>query len=36
MQDVMKTYLKQRKIGRKQSYKNLAVFPVLSTGSGNG
>ena len=31
MQDVIKTYLKQVKIGRKQSYKNLTVFPVLST-----
>lgn len=31
MQDIIKTYLDQFKIGRKQSYKNLAVFPLLST-----
>ena len=31
MQDVIKGYLEQAKIGRKQSYKNLALLPLLST-----
>ena len=31
MQNVIKAYLDQFKIGRKQSYKNLTVFPLLST-----
>ena len=30
MPNIIKTYLDQFKIGRKQSYKNLAVFPLLS------
>jgi hypothetical protein len=30
MQDVIREYLKQAKIGRKQSYRNLAIFPILS------
>lgn len=30
MEKVMKDYLAEAKIGRKQSYKNLAVFPLLS------
>ncbi len=30
MQDVIRDYLKQAKIGRKQSYRNLAIFPILS------
>jgi len=29
--DVIKGYLEEAKIGRKQSYKNLALFPLLST-----
>jgi hypothetical protein len=35
MQNIIKDYLDQFKIGRKQSYKNLAVFPLLSTYSLN-
>ena len=31
MQEIIKGYLEQARIGRKQSYKNLAVFPLLST-----
>ena len=31
MQEIIKGYLEQAKIGRKQSYKNLAIFPLLST-----
>ena len=31
MEDIIKEYLKQVKIGRKQSFKNLAVYPLLST-----
>ena len=31
MEETIKTYLAQAKIGRKQSYKNLALFPLLST-----
>jgi len=31
MQEVIKAYLDQIKIGRKQSFKNLAIFPLLST-----
>ncbi|MBW2615736.1 MAG: hypothetical protein JRD02_06145 [Deltaproteobacteria bacterium] len=31
MQDIIKDYLDQAKVGRKQSYKNLAIFPLLST-----
>ena len=30
MQDTIKTYLEQAKIGRKQTYRNMTVFPVLS------
>ena len=30
MQETIKNYLEQAKIGRKQTYKNLAIFPVLS------
>jgi hypothetical protein len=30
MQEVTRTYLEKAKIGRKQSYQNLAVFPLLS------
>lgn len=30
MQEVTRTYLQKAKIGRKQSYQNLAVFPLLS------
>ena len=30
MQTVIQTYLDEAKIGRKQSYRNLAVFPLLS------
>jgi hypothetical protein len=30
MQEVIKDYLKPAKIGRKQSYRNLAIFPILS------
>jgi hypothetical protein len=31
MDTVIKNYLEQLKIGRKQSYKNLALYPLLST-----
>jgi len=31
MEDIINGYLEQAKIGRKQSYKNLAIFPLLST-----
>ncbi|MEJ2233521.1 MAG: hypothetical protein P8X67_06310 [Syntrophobacterales bacterium] len=31
MQTVIKTYLDEAKIGRKQSHRNLAVFPLLSS-----
>ena len=31
MEEAIKIYLEQAKIGRKQSYKNLAIFPLLST-----
>ena len=31
MQTFIKDYLEQTKIGRKQSYKNLALFPLLSS-----
>lgn len=31
MEEATKIYLEQAKIGRKQSYKNLALFPLLST-----
>ena len=31
MKDIIKNYLEQTKIGRKQIYKNMAVFPLLST-----
>jgi len=31
MKDVIKGYLGEAKIGRKQSYKNLTIFPLLST-----
>jgi hypothetical protein len=31
MQNVINEYLEQVKVGRKQSYKNLALFPLLST-----
>ncbi|MBW2072389.1 MAG: hypothetical protein JRI89_14185, partial [Deltaproteobacteria bacterium] len=30
MQTILQTYLAEAKIGRKQSYRNLAVFPLLS------
>ncbi len=30
MKEIIKDYLGQAKVGRKQSYKNLAVFPLLS------
>ncbi len=30
MEKIIETYLGQAKVGRKQSYKNLAVFPLLS------
>ena len=30
MQHIIKDYLEQAKVGRKQSYKNLAIFPLLS------
>ena len=30
VQEFTRTYLKKAKIGRKQSYQNLAVFPLLS------
>ena len=31
MQNILIEYLEQAKIGRKQSHKNLAIFPILST-----
>ncbi len=31
MRDIIKEYLEQVKVGRKQSFKNLAVYPLLST-----
>ena len=31
MDTVIKKYLEQLKVGRKQSYKNLALYPLLST-----
>ncbi len=31
MKDIIKNYLEQAKIGRKQTYKNLTIFPLLST-----
>ncbi len=31
MQDIIKEYLEQVKVGRKQSFKNLAIYPLLST-----
>ena len=31
MDTVIKNYLEQLKVGRKQSYKNLALYPLLST-----
>ncbi len=31
MKDIIRNYLEQAKIGRKQTYKNLAIFPLLST-----
>jgi hypothetical protein len=31
MEQAIKTYLEQAKIGRQQSYKNMALFPLLST-----
>jgi hypothetical protein len=31
MQNVINEYLGQAKVGRKQSYKNLAIYPLLST-----
>ena len=31
VQDIMKTYLEKAKIGRKQTFKNMAIFPVHST-----
>lgn len=31
MEDIIKDYLQQAKIGRKQVHKNLAIFPLLST-----
>ena len=31
MEKIINNYLEQAKIGRKQSYKNLALFPLLST-----
>jgi len=30
MQEVIREYLEGAKIGRKQTYKNMAVFPLLS------
>ena len=30
MQEVIKEYLEKAKVGRKQVYKNMAVFPLLS------
>ena len=31
MDTVIKNYLAQTKVGRKQSYKNLTLYPLLST-----
>ena len=31
METIIKDYLEQVKVGRKQSFKNLAVYPLLST-----
>ena len=31
MEHVIKVYLGQVKVGRKQSFKNLSIFPLLST-----
>ena len=31
MDTIIKNYLEQLKVGRKQSYKNLALYPLLST-----
>ena len=31
MENVIKDYLGQVKVGRKQSFKNLSIFPLLST-----
>ena len=31
MENIIKDYLEQLKVGRKQSYKNLALYPLLST-----
>ncbi|MBW2342877.1 MAG: hypothetical protein JRF53_02470, partial [Deltaproteobacteria bacterium] len=31
MQNIIIDYLDQAKIGRKQSFKNLSIFPLLST-----
>ena len=31
MDTVINNYLEQFKVGRKQSYKNLALYPLLST-----
>ena len=31
MDTVIKNYLEQRKVGRKQSHKNLALYPSLLT-----
>ena len=31
MQNIISDYLGQVKVGRKQSHKNLAMFPLLST-----
>ena len=30
MQEVIRNYLEQAKVGRKRSYRNLTVFPILS------
>ncbi len=35
MKDMIKNYLELAKIGRKQTYKNMAIFPLLSTYSSN-
>ena len=35
MDTAIKNYLEQTKTGRKQIYKNMAVFPLLSTYSAN-
>ena len=31
MQTIIQNYLKEAKIGRKQSHRNLAIFPLLSS-----